>query len=65
MPENKEEFTELIKKKGLWDELSMVCYPRLNRRVLKDEIDKEIKDSVEVIKDFRISLSKRKDVEEE
>jgi len=64
MPEDKEEFIELLKKKGLWDELSMVCYPKLNSKVIKNEIEKEIKDAVEIEKDFRLSLSKRKDVEE-
>ena len=68
LPEDKvekEKFLQLIKDKGLWDEFSMICYGRLNSKVIKGDIDKEIKDKVEIEKDFRINLSKRKDVEEE
>jgi hypothetical protein len=43
----------------------MVCYPRLQSKVLKDDIDKELKKMCQIEKDFRLSLSKRKDVEEE
>ena len=65
LPEDKEKFIELIKKKGLWDEFSMLCYGRLNSKVLKGDIKDEIKDAVDIVKDFRLSLSKRKDVGEE
>ena len=64
LPEEKEEFIKLLKDKGLWDEFSMVCYGRLNSRVTKGEIDDEIKDKVSIEKDFRISLSRRKDGDE-
>ena len=63
MPEDREKFIEMLKEKGLWDELSMVCYPKLNSKVIKNEIEKEVKDAVEIVQDFRLSLSKRKDVE--
>jgi len=63
--EDKEKFIQLMKDKGVYEECSMVCYPRLNSKVLKDEIEKEIRDRIDIIKDVRISLSKRKDVEEE
>ena len=67
MPEGeaKEKFIQLMKDKGIYEDCSMVCYPRLNSKILKDEIEKEIKDKVDIVKDFRISLSKRKDVEED
>ncbi len=68
MPENEKEkaaFIKLMKDKGVYEECSMVCYPKLNSRVLKGEIEDEIKDKVKIEKDWRISLSKRKDVEEE
>jgi putative RecB family exonuclease len=64
LPEDKEKFIELIKEKGLLDEFSMLCYGRLNSKVLKGDIKDEIKDAVDIVKDFRLSLSKRKDVEE-
>jgi len=62
--ENKEKFIQLMKDKGLYEELSMVCYPRLNSKVVSGEIDEELKKMVDIIQDFRLSLSKRKDVEE-
>ena len=68
LPEDQEakaKFMQLLKDKGLWDELSMVNYMRLNSKVLKGDIEEDIKDKVGIEKDFRISLSKRKDVEED
>lgn len=64
MPENREEFIQLLKDKGVYEEFSMICYPKLNSKIIKNEIDKDIKDKVDIVKDFRLSLSKRKDVEE-
>jgi putative RecB family exonuclease len=63
--ENKEKFIQLMKDKGLYEELSMVCYPRLNSKVISGEIDDELKKMVDIIQDYRLSLSKRKDGEEE
>jgi len=69
MPEDEEEkikFIKLIKDKGLWEEFSMICYPKLNSKIIKGEdIDKEIRNKIEIGKDFRISLSKRKEGEDE
>ena len=31
-----------MKDKGIYEDCSMVCYPRLNSKILKDEIEKEI-----------------------
>ena len=63
--EDGEKFVNLLKERGLWDEFSMICYPRLNSKFVKGEIDKELKKMCQIEKDFRLSLSKRKDVEEE
>lgn len=63
--ENKDKFIQLMKDKGIYEDCSMVCYPRLQSKVLKDDIDKELKKMCQIEKDFRLSLSKRKDVEEE
>lgn len=63
--EDKKKFIQLIKDKGLWEECSMVCYPKINSKILKNEIEEEIKDKVDIVKDFRLSLSKRKDGGEE
>jgi hypothetical protein len=68
LPENKEEyekFIELIKKKGSWEECSMICYPKVQSKVIKNELHPDLIEKVKLEKDFRLSLSKRKDVEEE
>jgi len=64
MPEDKENFIKLLKDKGLWEECSMVCYPKLNSKIIKGEIEDGIKNAVDIEKDFRLSLSKRKEAEE-
>ena len=63
--EDREKFIQLMKDKGVYEECSMVCYPKINSRILKGEIEDEIKDKVSIEKDFRLSLSQRKDVEDE
>jgi len=65
LPENKEELIALLKEKGLWEECSMICYPKINSKVIKGEIEDEIKEKVSIEKDFRLNLSRRKDLEEE
>ena len=68
MPEDDEEKAKLIKLMkdlGVYEECSMVCYPKLNSKVLKDEIDKKVQNMVDVVKDFRLSLSRKKDGEDE
>jgi len=63
-PEDKNELTELLKKKGLYNKYSMICYQRLSPIIIKQAIDKEIISLVKEEKDYRISLSKRKDEDE-
>jgi len=63
--EDKDKFIQLMKDKGLYEECSMICYPRLNSKVLKGEIEDNIRNKVKIEKDWRIALSKRKDAEEE
>ena len=66
MPEDKENFIMILKDKGVWETSSMLCSVRLNSHIIKGEVtDKEICDCVERVKDFRFSLSKREDVENE
>ncbi len=65
MPEDKEVFVKLLRDKGLYEAYSMICYPKINSGVIKGEIDEDVRSMCEVVKDFRLSLSKRKDVEEE
>ncbi len=52
-------------EKGLWDELSIVCYPRLNSKVVKGDVDKDLMKKIEFGEDWRVTLSKRKDVGDE
>jgi hypothetical protein len=67
MPEGKdrEDLIKLMKDKGIYEECSMVCYPKLNSKVLKGELENEIKGKVRIEKDWRVSLSKRKERKEE
>ncbi len=70
MPEDKDKkdkFIQLMKDKGIYDDCSMVCYPRLNSWVISghDAIDDELKGLVEVDKGVRVGLSKRANKEED
>src|SRR3989344_8805213 len=58
-PEDKSKIEELIKSKGLYDRFSSINYFKLNPKILKNEIDKEIIDLVKKEKDFRVSLIDR------
>jgi hypothetical protein len=60
----KESFIQLLKDKGLWEEFSMICYPKVSSKILKGEVDREIKSKVQIEGDYRISLAKRKGEEE-
>jgi len=58
-------FIELLKNNGYWEECSMICYPRIQSKVIKEELHPDIIEKVKLEKDKRIYLSKRRDVEEE
>jgi len=58
-PDDKDAFTELIKSKGLYDELSSLNYFKLNPKILKGEIDPEIIEQTKKEEDYRISISKK------
>lgn len=65
LPENREELIRLMKKKGIYEDFLTLNYMKLNSSVIKGSIDKEIKNKVDIAKDWRISLSQRKDIEDE
>ncbi len=65
IPEDKAGFIELLKEKGIYDEVSMISYPRLNSMILKKQIDPEVIEKTKTEKDYRISLSKKREVEED
>jgi putative RecB family exonuclease len=62
LPEEKEELIQLIKKKGLWEEFAMLNYSKFNSQGRKGELDKDIMKVVELGEDYRVNLSKRKDL---
>lgn len=55
-PENKEILIKKIKEKGLYEDVSSINYFKLNPKILKGQIDKEIIELVKKEKDFRVSL---------
>ncbi len=68
LPEEDEayaDFIALLKSKGHYEECSMICYPKIQSKVIKKELHPDLMGKVKLEKDKRISLSKRKDVEEE
>jgi len=58
--EEKKDFINLIKKKGLWDNYSTLNFMKLNSDIIKNNIDKEIKDKVDIEKGWKVYLSKKK-----
>lgn len=63
LPEDKEELIQLMKDKGIWDDLAMINFMRLQSKFMKGDFDEheDIKDKIGKEKDFRLSLSRRKD----
>ncbi|MBU2640082.1 MAG: hypothetical protein KKG75_05270 [Nanoarchaeota archaeon] len=55
-PEDKTLLVELIRSKGLYEELSSINYFKLNPRITKGNIDKEIIDLTKQEKAFRFSF---------
>lgn len=64
-PENKIAFIRLLREKGLYDDVSMISYPRLNAMILKKEIDPEVIEQTTTDTDYRISLSKKREAQDE
>lgn len=64
-PENKSTLTQLLKEKGLYEEISMICYPRLNTQILNRKIDSEIINQTTTEKEYRITLSKKREEKDE
>jgi hypothetical protein len=55
-PADKSQLTEMIKKKGLYEQFSSLNYFKLSPRILKGEVDREIADMTKRERDYRISL---------
>jgi len=56
-----DKFVDLLKQKGLYYDVSMISYSKLASKVLKEQFDKEVLNLTTKEKDYRISLTKRKD----
>ena len=63
-PEDKDKIIQLLKKKGLFDEFVSLNYPKLTSKILSKEIDAAIIKLTKAEKDYRVSLSKKKEEEE-
>jgi putative RecB family exonuclease len=63
--EDKLKFINLMKDRGIYEECSMICYPKINSRVLKGKIDEDIRNKCGVMKDYRLNLSKKEEEGEE
>lgn len=64
-PEDKQPIIDLLKKKGLYEEYSMLCTQRLNSAILKNKMtDKTILDLTIKESDYRVSLSDKGDEKE-
>lgn len=61
MPEDKTKLISILKEKGMWEEFVMLNYSKINAQARKQDLDKEIMDELELVEDYRISLSKRKE----
>jgi len=59
--EDKDKFIQLMKEKGIWEDCSMICYPKINSMFVRGGVDDDLKELGKIEKDFRINLSKRKD----
>ncbi|RJQ15765.1 hypothetical protein C4573_06455 [Candidatus Woesearchaeota archaeon] len=58
-PEKMEEFIELLKENNIYDEVIMLCYPKLNSLILNNKCSKEIYKCITIDKAHRIYLSKK------
>ena len=61
--ENKEKLESLLKEKGLYGQLSLISWGKLNSQILEGNMDKEIVKLTKKEKDYRVSLSKKKEEE--
>jgi putative RecB family exonuclease len=65
LPEEKEELIAILKEKGLWDEIAMINFMRLQSHYFKGKLHEDILSKIKCEKDWRIFLSKRKNLDDE
>lgn len=64
LPEDRNDFIDLIKIKGIYEELMMLNYQRFISKIQSKEIDDDVLELVFLEKDYRLYPSKRRDIEE-
>ncbi|MBU4117126.1 MAG: PD-(D/E)XK nuclease family protein [Nanoarchaeota archaeon] len=60
MPEDKEELINLMKTKGIWEDFAAINFMKFQSGVVKGNVDEDIKKLVEIVKAWRVSVSKKK-----
>ncbi|MBU4070489.1 MAG: hypothetical protein KJ646_05905, partial [Nanoarchaeota archaeon] len=60
MPEDKEELINLMKTKGIWEDFASINFMKFQSGVVKGNVDEDIKKFVDVVKGWRVSVSKKK-----
>lgn len=63
-PEDIEGFVKLLKEKGVYENVIILSYPKLNSLIQNKKVDQEIINQTKTEKAHRISLSKRKNEED-
>ena len=63
--EIKDELIKMMKEKGVWEEFEMLNHMKFNSHGRKGELHEEIQKLIELDEDWRITLSRRKDVDGE
>ena len=60
MPEDKEELIALMKKKGIWDDFAAINFMKFQSGVVKGNVEDDVVRLVEIVKAWRVSVSKKK-----
>jgi RecB family exonuclease len=62
-PEDMEQFIQLLKEKKVYDDVVMLSYPKLNSLILNKRVVPEIIDQVKTETSHRITLSRKREVQ--
>ena len=60
MPEDKEELIKLMKNKGIWDDFAAINFMKFQSGVVKGNVDDDVRKLVDIVKAWRVSVSKKK-----
>jgi putative RecB family exonuclease len=57
---DRDKLVNILKEKGLYETYSMLCGMRFNSHIIKGQLkDKDIENLIEIVKDWRVSVSKK------